>query len=78
MFLMYMLESDSGEINTRIQLNMLSISGKLFFDMLRDGILSSLCVLNRVLQLSFFLYVIGSLTQNSVYVYSIIYFKSNE
>lgn len=42
MFLMYMLESDSGEINTRIQLNMLSISGKLFFDMLRDGILRSL------------------------------------
>jgi hypothetical protein len=76
MFLRYMLESDSGEILSKLEANNANYRLRNFFNMLRDGILRKLSVLNQVLLLSLIFNLIGSLTQNSVYVYSVIYLKT--
>jgi hypothetical protein len=76
MFLRYMLESDSGEILSKLEANNANYRLRNFFNMLRDGILRNLSVLNQVLLLSLIFNLIGSLTQNSVYVYSVIYLKT--
>lgn len=71
-----MLESDSGEILSKLEANNANYRLRNFFNMLRDGILRKLSVLNQVLLLSLIFNLIGSLTQNSVYVYSVIYLKT--
>jgi hypothetical protein len=71
-----MLESDSGEILSKLEANNANYRLRNFFNMLRDGILRNLSVLNQVLLLSLIFNLIGSLTQNSVYVYSVIYLKT--
>jgi hypothetical protein len=76
MFLRYMLESDSGEILSKLEANNANYRLRNFFNMLRDGILRKLSVLNQVLLLSLIFNLIGPLTQNSVYVYSVIYLKT--
>lgn len=76
MFLRYMLESDSGEILSKLEANNANYRLRNFFNMLHDGILRNQSVLNQVLLLSLIFNLIGSLTQNSVYVYSVIYLKT--
>ncbi len=71
-----MLESDSGEILSKLEANNANYRLRNFFNMLRDGILRKLSVLNQVLLLSLIFNLIGPLTQNSVYVYSVIYLKT--
>ena len=71
-----MLESDSGEILSKLEANNANYRLRNFFNMLRDGILRKLSVLNQVLLLSLIFNLIGPLTQNSVYVYSVIYLRT--